>query len=276
MTLGGKEVNLGGMCKGSGMIHPNMATMLGVVTCDASVDAEVWQGMVKRASVASFNQITVDGDTSTNDCVIGLASGLAGNATVTDAGSADGKKLEGALTALLQGLAKSIAWDGEGATCLIEVQAVGAKTDADARQVARSVTGSSLAKSAIFGGDPNWGRIAAAAGYSGVAFDQSNLGVRLGEQQLMEKGQPIPFDKAAASKYLKVCGESASRMWKSHPQEAKYLEVEEVTQAEGAGLGGCQFSQPRADSCGPVRLSSRLHAGSCATFGPMHVCASSS
>mmetsp|Transcript_14166 Transcript_14166/g.41149 ORF Transcript_14166/g.41149 Transcript_14166/m.41149 type:complete len:101 (-) Transcript_14166:66-368(-) len=83
MTLGGKEVNLGGMCKGSGMIHPNMATMLGVVTCDASVDAEVWQGMVKRASVASFNQITVDGDTSTNDCVIGLASGLAGNATVS-------------------------------------------------------------------------------------------------------------------------------------------------------------------------------------------------
>lgn len=203
VTLGGKTVSIGGMCKGSGMIHPNMATMLGVVTCDAVVDPEVWRGMVKRASIASFNQITVDGDTSTNDCVIGLASGSAGNAKVTDAGSEDGKKLEAALTALLQGLAKSIAWDGEGATCLMEIAVTGAKTAEEARKVARSVAGSSLAKAAIYGHDPNWGRIAAAAGYSGVIFDQAELGVQLGDIKLMEAGQPLAFDKIAANKYLK-------------------------------------------------------------------------
>ncbi|GAX85732.1 hypothetical protein CEUSTIGMA_g13147.t1, partial [Chlamydomonas eustigma] len=207
VLIGGKTVSIGGHCKGSGMIHPNMATMLGVVTSDALVEADVWQGMVKRASMASFNQITVDGDTSTNDCVIGMASGVAGNAIITDAGSAEGKKLEAALTALLQGLAKSIAWDGEGATCLMEISVDGASSDADARKVALSVAGSSLAKAAIYGHDPNWGRIAAAAGYSGVQFDQNDLGVQLGSIKLMEKGQPLPFDKAAANKYLKdTCG----------------------------------------------------------------------
>eukprot|EP00798_Chlamydomonas_sp_ICE-L_P021157 gene21157-28046_t len=203
IIIGGKEVNIGGMCKGSGMIHPNMATMLGVVTCDAAVSSEAWIEMVKRASVASFNSITVDGDTSTNDCVIGLASGKSGAPMITDASSEDGKKLDAALTALMQGLAKSIAWDGEGATCLIEIEVKGAQTDDDARVVARSVAGSSLAKSAIFGHDPNWGRIAAAAGYSGIQFDQNDLGVTLGSMKLMEKGQPLEFEKAAASKYLK-------------------------------------------------------------------------
>jgi glutamate N-acetyltransferase / amino-acid N-acetyltransferase len=207
----GATVTVGGMAKGSGMIHPNMATMLAVVTCDALVSPQAWRDMVARASDASFNAITVDGDTSTNDCVVGLASGKAAaggggggaSAEITDSASPDGKALEAALTALLQGLAKSIAWDGEGATVLVEVQVTGAATDADARVVARSVAGSSLAKSAIFGGDPNWGRLAAAAGYSGVAFDQNDLGVKLGEMQLMAKGQPLEFDKGAASGYLK-------------------------------------------------------------------------
>ena len=201
----GAFVTVGGTAKGSGMIHPNMATMLAVVTCDAKVSPSAWREMVARASDASFNAITVDGDTSTNDCVIGLASGKASDSLteITDAASPDGKALEAALTALLQGLAKSIAWDGEGATVLVEVEVTGAASDADARIVARSVAGSSLAKSAIFGGDPNWGRLAAAAGYSGVAFDQNDLGVRLGDMQLMAKGQPLEFDKATASKYLK-------------------------------------------------------------------------
>ncbi|EFJ45106.1 hypothetical protein VOLCADRAFT_64030 [Volvox carteri f. nagariensis] len=203
VSIGGTTVHVGGMCKGSGMIHPNMATMLGVITCDAAVAPDVWTGIVKRASVASFNSITVDGDTSTNDCVIGLASGAAGNPLLTDPASPDAKLLESAVTALMQGLAKSIAWDGEGATCLVEIEVTGAKSDADARVIARSVAGSSLAKSAIFGHDPNWGRIAAAAGYSGIIFDQSDLGVQLGSMKLMEAGQPLPFDKAAANKYLK-------------------------------------------------------------------------
>ncbi|WIA38269.1 hypothetical protein OEZ86_001609 [Tetradesmus obliquus] len=203
VTIGGVPVHIGGMCKGSGMIHPNMATMLGVVTCDADVEPEVWRGMLRRACDASFNAITVDGDTSTNDTVIGLASGKSGAPLISDAGSADGKTLEAALTALLQGLAKCIAWDGEGATCLMEIEVTGAANDADARTVAKSVAGSSLAKSAIFGHDPNWGRIAAAAGYSGVQFDQADLAVRLGSMQLMEAGQPLAFDAKAASTYLK-------------------------------------------------------------------------
>jgi len=233
ISIGGQSVHIGGMCKGSGMIHPNMATMLGVVTCDASVTSEAWREMVRRASIASFNQITVDGDTSTNDCVIGLASGAAGAPLISSAASPDGKVLEAALTALLQGLAKSIAWDGEGATCLMEIECVGAASDAEARQVARSVAGSDLTKAAIFGHDPNWGRIAAAAGYSGVQFDQNELGVQLGSMELMAKGQPLVFDKATASKYLKdTCGKHGTVNIK-------------VTVGKGPGAGlawGCDLS----------------------------------
>ncbi len=164
-TASGHTYHMGGIAKGSGMIHPNMATMLAVVTCDAPVAPSLWRAMFKRASVNSFNQITVDGDTSTNDCVLGLTSGLAGGPLIEDESSAEAVQLEAGLTALLQALAKSIAWDGEGATCLIEVSCKGAQSQAEANMVAKSVAGSSLVKSAIFGGDPNWGRIAAAAGY---------------------------------------------------------------------------------------------------------------
>jgi glutamate N-acetyltransferase / amino-acid N-acetyltransferase len=160
----GRKVRLGGIAKGSGMIHPNMATMLSVVTCDAPVAPNVWRGMFRRGAAASFNQITVDGDTSTNDTVVGLASGAAGGPIISDPNSKEAVTLEAALTALLQGLAKSIAWDGEGATVLIECEVTGAPDDAAACRVAKSVVGSSLVKSAVFGHDPNWGRIAAAAG----------------------------------------------------------------------------------------------------------------
>lgn len=199
----GSIVRLGGIAKGSGMIHPNMATMLGVVTCDASISPELWQAMMKRASIASFNQITVDGDTSTNDAVIGLTSGMANNAKIVDESSSDAKLLEAALTALLQGLAKSIAWDGEGATVLIECKVLGAMTDDAANLVAKSIVGSSLVKSAVFGHDPNWGRIAAAAGYSGVNYSQNDVKILLGETLLMENGQPLEFDAKKASEYLK-------------------------------------------------------------------------
>lgn len=207
VEIGGTTYRMGAIAKGSGMIHPNMATMLGVLTCDAPVTPEVWTGIVKRGSMNSFNQITVDGDTSTNDCVIGLASGAAGGALISDPESVEAQQLEAAATAILQGMAKSIAWDGEGATCLIECEVTGADSMADANQVARSVVGSSLAKSAIFGHDPNWGRIAAAAGYSGIEFDQDNLMVKLGDTLLMENGQPLDYDAKAASQYLKdTCG----------------------------------------------------------------------
>jgi glutamate N-acetyltransferase/amino-acid N-acetyltransferase len=207
-TIGDRTVRVGGICKGSGMIHPNMATLLAFVTCDATVSTTLWQQMLSRAADKSFNQITVDGDTSTNDTLIALANGQSRTAAITEMGP-EAEKLEAMLTAVCQHLAKAIARDGEGATCLIEVQVSGAGDDKAARQIARSIAGSSLVKSAIFGRDPNWGRIAAAAGYAGVPFEQENLKVQLGDFLMMENGQPLPFDRAAASNYLKQAAAGA-------------------------------------------------------------------
>jgi glutamate N-acetyltransferase/amino-acid N-acetyltransferase len=207
-TIGDRTVRVGGICKGSGMIHPNMATLLAFVTCDATVSTTLWQQMLSRAADKSFNQITVDGDTSTNDTLIALANGQSRTAAITEMGP-EAEKLEAMLTAVCQHLAKAIARDGEGATCLIEVQVSGVGDDKAARQIARSIAGSSLVKSAIFGRDPNWGRIAAAAGYAGVPFEQENLRIQLGDFLMMENGQPLPFDRAAASNYLKQAAAGA-------------------------------------------------------------------
>jgi len=193
--LGGRRVRVGGMAKGSGMIHPNMATMLAVLSCDAGLPAGVWQAMVKRAVDRSFNAITVDGDTSTNDCFLAFAAGEPLGPEHFDA-------LEAGLTAVASWLARAIARDGEGATCLIEVQVSGMASDAEAITVARTVCGSSLVKCAVHGHDPNWGRILAAAGRSGVAFDPGAVALWLGEHQLMAAGQPLPFDRSAASAYV--------------------------------------------------------------------------
>jgi len=194
--LGGRRVRIGGMAKGSGMIHPNMATMLGYVSCDAGVPADVWQPMVQRAVQCSFNAITVDGDTSTNDCFLAFAAG-------EPLGPEHFEALELGLTAVSQHLAKAIARDGEGATCLIEVQVEGAIDDAGARAIARTICGSSLVKCAVHGRDPNWGRIVAAAGRAGVAFDPGVVALWLGGFQLMEGGQPLAFDRDGASAYLR-------------------------------------------------------------------------
>ena len=196
--LGGRTVRLGGMAKGSGMIHPDMATMLGYLTCDAGVPADVWQAMVKRAVDRSFNAITVDGDTSTNDTYLAFAAGEALSPKHYDA-------LESGLTAVSQHLARAIARDGEGATCLIEVTVEGAAEEAGALKIARTVCGSSLVKCAVHGRDPNWGRIVAAAGRAGVAFDPEAVALWLGEHQLMQNGQPLAFDRPAASAYLRAC-----------------------------------------------------------------------
>ncbi|KAH1227562.1 Arginine biosynthesis bifunctional protein ArgJ, chloroplastic [Glycine max] len=144
--VGGTRVRVGGMAKGSGMIHPNMATMLGVITTDAWVTSDVWRKMVQVAVNRSFNQITVDGDTSTNDTVIALASGLSGLGCISSLDSDEAIQLQACLDAVMQGLAKSIAWDGEGATCLVEVSVTGANSEAEAAKVARSVASSSLVK----------------------------------------------------------------------------------------------------------------------------------
>lgn len=203
----GARIRVGGMAKGSGMIHPNMATMLGVITTDALVASDIWRKMVQIAVSRSFNQITVDGDTSTNDGVIALASGLSGVHKISSLKSAEAEHLQQCLDGVMQSLAKSIAWDGEGATCLIEVRVTGANSEAEAAKVARSVASSSLTKAAVYGRDPNWGRIACAAGYAGIPFDPNMLKISLGSILLMDGGQPLPFDSVAASNYLRKAGD---------------------------------------------------------------------
>jgi glutamate N-acetyltransferase / amino-acid N-acetyltransferase len=209
-SIGDRPVRIGGIAKGSGMIHPNMATMLAFVTCDAAVAPTLWQQMLSRAADRSFNSITVDGDTSTNDSLIALANGQSRTPAITEMG-AEAEKLEAMLTAVCQHLAKAIARDGEGATCLIEVQVSGASNEQAANQIAKTIVGSSLVKSAIFGRDPNWGRIAAAAGRAGIPFEQENLQIKLGNFLMMENGQPIAFDRTAASAYLKQAAANASK-----------------------------------------------------------------
>jgi len=232
--LGGRRVRIGGMAKGSGMIHPDMgppqATMLGYLSCDAGVPAELWQAMVNRAVDRAFNAITVDGDTSTNDTYLAFAAGQPLGPEHLDA-------LEAGLTAVSQHLARAIARDGEGATCLIEVQVEGAATDADARAIARTVCGSSLVKCAVHGRDPNWGRILAAAGRSGVVFDPGAVALWLGDHQLMAAGQPLPFDRLAASGYIR------------NRAAAAYLQDDTVLIRLGVGTGpgqgrawGCDLS----------------------------------
>ncbi|CAA6669363.1 unnamed protein product [Spirodela intermedia] len=205
--VGSSLIRVGGMAKGSGMIHPNMATMLGVITTDASVATSVWREMVRKSVDRSFNQITVDGDTSTNDTVIALASGLSGSTKISSLEGSDAAQLQACLDAVMQGLAKSIAWDGEGATCLIEVSVSGAKDETEAAKIARSVAASSLVKAAVYGRDPNWGRIASAVGYAGIQFDLKDLCISLGNIELMNSGQPLPFDRDSASSYLRHAGE---------------------------------------------------------------------
>ncbi|BBA79918.1 bifunctional ornithine acetyltransferase/N-acetylglutamate synthase [cyanobacterium endosymbiont of Rhopalodia gibberula] len=207
-TIDGRPVRIGGMAKGSGMIHPNMATMLSFITCDGLVATPLWQKMITQVANESFNQITVDGDTSTNDCFIALANGQSRTPTIT-AMSKDAEKLQAMLKAVCQHLAKAIARDGEGATCLIEVQVSGASDDEGARRVAKTIAGSSLVKSAIFGRDPNWGRIVAAAGKAGVAFRQKDLQVKLGNFLMLEGGQPLEFNRQEASNYLRQAAAGA-------------------------------------------------------------------
>ncbi len=234
--LQGRPVRVGGIAKGSGMIHPNMATMLAFVTCDATVSPHLWQEMLSRAADKSFNQITVDGDTSTNDSLIALANGESRTPAIMEAG-AEAERLEAMLTDVCIHLAKAIARDGEGATCLIEVKVVGTANDDAARRIARTIAGSSLVKSAVFGRDPNWGRIAAAAGRAGVLFDMADLEIALGDFVLMEKGQPLPFDRASASAYLKAAAEG------DYLKNDTVLITVKVGHGSGAGTAwGCDLS----------------------------------
>jgi len=186
------DVRIAGMTKGSGMIHPNMATTLGFVMTDAAIDAKYLGEMLVRATHTSYNALTVDGDMSTNDTVVLLASGASG----VQPDRRERELLGSAITRVMESLARQIATDGEGAKKLIVVQASGFKSESDARQVARAIANSPLVKTAIAGSDPNWGRIISAAGYSGVAFDPSRIDIRLQGELVCRGGLAVNFDES--------------------------------------------------------------------------------
>lgn len=203
--LEGKTVTVGGMCKGSGMIHPNMCTMLGFVTTDVNISKEMLTKAVKADVVDTFNMISVDGDTSTNDTLLVLANGLADNAEICAEGEAYDKFCE-ALHFVNTYLAKKMAGDGEGATALFEVQVVNADTKENARTLAKSVICSSLTKAAIFGHDANWGRILCALGYSGAEFDPENVDLffqsKSGKIHIFGNGVACDYSEEEATKIL--------------------------------------------------------------------------
>ena len=204
-TVGGKTVRVGGISKGSGMIHPNMATMLCFVTTDAAVSAELLQKAVKTAADLTFNMISIDGDTSTNDTLSVMASGLAENDEITEENEDYQSFLE-ALTAVCRELARLMAKDGEGATKLLTCKVSGAKTVKDAKGVAKSVICSSLLKAAMFGADANWGRVLCAIGYSGCDVDVEmvdvSFGSRAGKIDVCKNGSGIDFSEELAKTIL--------------------------------------------------------------------------
>ncbi len=204
-TLGGKECKMGGIAKGSGMIHPNMATMLVFITTDAAISPEMLKKALATDIQSTFNMVSVDGDTSTNDMVTVLANGMAGNDQVTTEG-ADFSAFMEALNTVTVGLCRMIAGDGEGATKLLECRVTGAADEAIAKRVAKSVICSSLLKAAMFGADANWGRVLCAIGYSGAAIDVDRVGVSFrsaaGEIEVCCGGAGVPFSEEEAKKIL--------------------------------------------------------------------------
>ncbi len=196
-SIEGRLIRIAGIAKGSGMIYPNMATMLAFLTCDVGIDKDIWDSMIHNAVKSTFNAISVDGDSSTNDSFIAFNSG---------------KKLDNRYFPILQEginivcqkLAKSIARDGEGANCLLEVKVAGALNDEEALKVARMITNSSLVKTAIHGCDPNWGRIIAAAGNSGVNFELQDIDLFIGKYQILSNGSLLNFNKKELSAYMRL------------------------------------------------------------------------
>jgi glutamate N-acetyltransferase/amino-acid N-acetyltransferase len=202
VEIDGQTVYVAGASKGSGMIHPNMATMLGFVTTDAAIGSESLQKLLRQVTDLTFNMITVDGDTSTNDMLVAMASGLAGNRELTEQ-HPDWAAFADAVRYVCEVLAKAIARDGEGATKLVEVQVRGAVSDEAAQAIAKTVIGSSLVKSAVFGADANWGRIIAAVGRAGQPVNPETVDIRLGDIVTLTQSRPVPFDEDAALEYLK-------------------------------------------------------------------------
>ena len=205
VEIGGKTVTVGGMCKGSGMIHPNMCTMLSFVTTDVNISKELLQEALSESVKDTYNMVSVDGDTSTNDTVLLLAGGMAGNPEITEKNE-DYKKFCQALNYVNTTLAKKIAGDGEGATALFEAKIIGAESKEQAVTLSKSVVSSSLTKAAIYGHDANWGRILCAMGYSGAKFDPEKVDLyfesRAGKIKIMENGVSTGYSEEEATKIL--------------------------------------------------------------------------
>ena len=204
-TLGGKECHIGGIAKGSGMIHPDMATMLVFVTTDAAISPAILSAVVRKDVVTSFNMVSVDGDTSTNDMLAVMASGEAGNAEITELNE-DAEQFAQAFGVVTRALCRKIAADGEGATKLLECKVSGARNDETARTVAKSIITSSLLKTAMFGADANWGRVLCAIGYAGADVDIAKVGVTFrseaGSVEVCVSGHGVDFSEELAKKVL--------------------------------------------------------------------------
>lgn len=223
LEINGQRAVVAGMAKGSGMIHPNMATMIGIITTDLKVDPKLLRSLLKTAADRSFNRVSVDGDTSVCDMVIALANGASGIPEISSAEDEHAALLLEAMETICVKLAKMIAADGEGATKLIEVNCRGARTAEDAHQVVLAVGKSPLVKTAMFGEDANWGRILTAAGYSGVDFDPDKCNIWLGDLMVCQNGCALPFDEDEASRILNHKeitinielgeGEASDRLW---------------------------------------------------------------
>ncbi|MCQ2539759.1 MAG: bifunctional glutamate N-acetyltransferase/amino-acid acetyltransferase ArgJ [Acetatifactor sp.] len=204
--IGGKTITLGGMSKGSGMIHPNMCTMLGFLSTDLAIEKALMQEALSAVVKDTFNMITVDGDTSTNDTLLLMANGMAGNDVITEK-NADYDAFVEALNFVCTYLARRMAGDGEGATKLFEAHVINAKSKEDARTLSRAIVGSNLSKAAIYGCDANFGRFLCAMGYSGVQFDQNDVELffvsKAGKLQVFKFGTPLDFDEEFAVKIMK-------------------------------------------------------------------------
>ncbi|MDD6571510.1 MAG: bifunctional ornithine acetyltransferase/N-acetylglutamate synthase [Thermoflexaceae bacterium] len=205
VEISGKTVTIGGMCKGAGMIHPNMATMLCFITTDAVINSDLLLKATQNIVSDTFNMISVDGDTSTNDTVVVLANGMAENEAIKE-GTGDYEEFHKGLYYVLEELSKKIAGDGEGATCLFEVDAINAKTKEQAKILSKSVVTSSLTKAAIFGHDANWGRILCAMGYSAADFDPEIVDIYFesaaGKLKIVENGCATDYSEEFATKIL--------------------------------------------------------------------------
>jgi glutamate N-acetyltransferase / amino-acid N-acetyltransferase len=220
--MAGKRIHLVGCAKGAGMIHPNMATTLAFVATDAAIAPSLLQTALREVTAKTFNSISIDGDTSTNDTLLVMANGEAGAPSIK-AGTSAHRAFTAALADVCHSLALQIVADGEGAQRVIEIEVRGAKTEADARRIAETIATSPLVKTAFAGGDPNWGRVFAAAGRSGIKFDPDRVDITMAGVDVLSRGNPVDFNERAASNrllapYVQIvmdlhAGRSVARYW---------------------------------------------------------------